>query len=365
MRDTNENTLFGRFEDVLKCSLHTEPFSLEPLSTWLNGKQPTFADMFCGIGGFHSAADSLGMKCVFASDIDDAARDQYEHVYKLRPAGDICKIDADTIPDHDILCAGFPCQPFSIIGDRAGFADARGTLFFELARIIESKHPPAFVLENVKQLATHNKGRTLARILEILRGLGYWVDYRILNALNFGVPHKRERILIVGFYGDEITSFPWPTRRSPIIPLSELLEKKPDKSCFVSDRIRFARKQAHTSKHKPGIWHENKSGNISSHPFSCALRAGASYNYLLVDGERRLTPREMLRLQGFPDTFEIIGNDSAIRKQAGNSVPVPMVKAILERVINVQRTKAQRAIAAQKRPVSAGRTAAVPSHSHR
>jgi DNA (cytosine-5)-methyltransferase 1 len=344
MRDTGQNLLFGKFDDVLKSALRVEPFSLEPRSAWLNGKQPTFADMFCGIGGFHSAAASLGMKCVFASDIDDDAREQYEHVYHLRPVGDICKIDAATIPDHDILCAGFPCQPFSIIGDRAGFADARGTLFFELARIIEAKHPPAFVLENVKQLASHNKGKTLARILEILRGLGYWVDYRILNALNFGVPQKRERILIVGFRGDDVTSFPWPTRKIPAPPLSEILEKKPDKATFVSDRIKFSRKQAHTSKHKPGIWHENKSGNISSHPFSCALRAGASYNYLLVDGERRLTPREMLRLQGFPDTFDIIGNDSAIRKQAGNSVPVPMVKEILERVINVQRTKAARNI---------------------
>ena len=356
------NPLFARFDDVLKSALRVEPFTLEPLSAWLNGKQPTFADMFCGIGGFHSAANSLGMKCVFACDIDDDARDQYEHVYKLRPVGDICKIDAAAIPDHDILCAGFPCQPFSIIGDRAGFADARGTLFFELARIIEAKQPPAFVLENVKQLASHNKGKTLARILEILRGLGYWVDYRILNALHFGVPQKRERILIVGFRGDEVTSFPWPTRKIPNVPLSEILEKKPDKACFVSDRIKFSRQKAHKSAHSPGIWHENKSGNISSHPFSCALRAGASYNYLLVDGERRLTPREMLRLQGFPDTFEIIGNDSAIRKQAGNSVPVPMVKAILERVINVQRTKAQRALTTPQQPVSARRTSVLAGH---
>jgi len=183
-------------------------------------------------------------------------------------------VDITQIPDHDILCAGFPCQPFSIIGDRAGFADARGTLFFELAKIIQAKTPPAFVLENVKQLATHNKGKTLSHILQILRALGYFVDFRILNALYFGVPQKRERVLIVGFRGDDVTSFPWPTRRIPIIPLSEILEAKPDESTFVSERIGRARKKAHTSKHKPGIWHENKSGNISSHPFSCALRAG-------------------------------------------------------------------------------------------
>jgi len=157
-------------------------------------------------------------------------------------------------------------------------------------------------------------------------------------------------------------NFPWPNRRTPNIPLSEILEEKPDESHFVSERIRKSRQAAHTSKHKPGIWHENKSGNISSHPFSCALRAGASYNYLLVDGKRRLTPREMLRLQGFPDTFEIIGSNAAIRKQAGNSVPVPMVKAILERVINVQRTKAQREIAEAKQPLPTRRTASLVSH---
>ena len=321
--------------------------------------------MFCGIGGFHSAGHSLGMKCVFACDIDADAREQYEHTYHLRPESDICKVDVEKIPEHDILCAGFPCQPFSIIGDRAGFADARGTLFFELAKIIEAKHPPAFVLENVKQLASHNKGKTLARILEILRGLGYWVDYRILNALHFGVPQKRERILIVGFYGKEVTSFPWPTRRIPITPLVEILEADPDETHFVSERIGKSRKRAHKASVKPAIWHENKSGNISSHPFSCALRAGASYNYLLVDGERRLTPREMLRLQGFPDSFDVIGSDAQIRKQAGNSVPVPMVKAVLERVIHVQTTKAQGNIKKAKQPVPTRGVTPVARHSHR
>ncbi len=219
---------------------------------------------------------------------------------------------------------------------------SRGTLFFELAKIIEAKQPAALVLENVKQLVSHNGGKTLARILEILRGLGYTVDCRVFNALNFGLPQKRERVLIVGFKG-EVSGFDWPRRHIPMIPLSEILEKDPDPSTFVSDRIKRARKVAHKSEIKPSIWHENKSGNISSHPFSCALRAGASYNYLLVDGERRLTPREMLRLQGFPDTFQVIGTDSQIRKQAGNSVPVPMVKAVLERVLNVERAETKRA----------------------
>lgn len=338
------NPLFGRFDDVFKSVLRV-PAQTGLGSFWGRRKKLKYADMFCGIGGFHSAGDALGMECVFACDIDEEVRTIYQANYGLEPKGDVCEIQAEAIPDHDILCAGFPCQPFSIIGAGAGFADARGTLFFELARIIEAKQPPAFVLENVKQLATHNKGKTLARILQILRGLGYTVDFRILNALHFGLPQKRERILIVGFRGEQ-GAFNWPNRKLPMIPLSEILEANPDPSTFVSDRIKRKRHADHKAKTKPMIWHENKAGNISSHPFSCALRAGASYNYLLVDGERRLTPREMLRLQGFPDTFKIVGTDASIRKQAGNSVPVPMVKTILERVIHAERAETARAVKA-------------------
>jgi DNA (cytosine-5)-methyltransferase 1 len=332
-----QNPLFARFDDVFKSVMRV-PVGPAVGDYWPQ-RQLTYVDMFCGIGGFHTAADALGMKCVFACDIDEDVQKAYEANYGIKPHGDICQIDPATIPDHDVLCAGFPCQSFSIIGSGKGFADARGTLFFDLARIIEAKQPAAFVLENVKQLATHNKGQTLSRILEILRGLGYTVEYRILNALHFGLPQKRERILIVGFHG-AVKPFNWPTRKLPMIPLTEVLEADPDPSTFVSDRIKRSRLAAHTPKVTPSIWHENKSGNISSHPFSCALRAGASYNYLLVNGERRLTPLEMLRLQGFPDTFKIVGSDAAIRKQAGNSVPVPIVKTILERVLNVERAEA-------------------------
>ncbi len=295
-----------------------------------------FADMFCGIGGFHVAATDLGLECVFACDIDRDCRRAYEQNFGLAPQSDICQVDPAHVPDHEILCAGFPCQPFSIIGNREGFDDARGTLFFELARVIEAKQPKALVLENVRQLATHNKGATLRRILEILRALGYQVDYRILNALDFGLPQKRERILIVGFKGSA-SGFEWPGETAPMRPLREVLETNPHRRHFVSAHIRRARRVKHKSAISPAIWHENKSGNVSSHPFSCALRAGASYNYLLVDGKRRLTPREMLRLQGFPDSFAIVCNDTQTRRQAGNSVPVPVVKAVLARVLKANR----------------------------
>jgi DNA (cytosine-5)-methyltransferase 1 len=312
---------------------------------WGGKAKLAFVDMFCGIGGFHQAGKELGMECVFACDIDADCRKIYEHNYGLRPASDICRLDPKSVPDHDILCAGFPCQPFSIIGNGGGFGDARGTLFFELAKIIEAKSPPAFVLENVRQLASHNGGKTLSRILQILRSLGYTVDYRIFNALNFGLPQKRERILIAGFK-DGVAGFDWPTRKIPMTPLAEILEDDPGEQHFVSDRIKNKRLADHKPKVTPSIWHENKAGNVSSHPFSCALRAGASYNYLLVDGKRRLTPREMLRLQGFPESFKIIGTDAQIRKQAGNSVPVPMVKAVLEMVSHATRAEIKRSSAA-------------------
>lgn len=296
----------------------------------------TYIDLFAGIGGFHQAADSLGGTCLFASEIDSEAKKAYEANYHLKPQGDITKIDANSIPDHDVLLAGFPCQPFSIIGNRLGFDDIRGTLFFEIARILAVKKPPVFVLENVKQLSRHDKGRTLQTILGKLRELGYLVDWTVLNALDFGLPQKRERTIIVGFLNHNV-QFSFPKGIGPG-KLEDILEKDEnvDPKYFASERIVRKRLATHQSKCYPSIWHENKSGNISSYPYSCALRAGASYNYLLVNGTRRLTPREMLRLQGFPDTFQIVCNDSQTRKQAGNAVPVNVIRAVLEVALNAE-----------------------------
>jgi len=304
----------------------------------------SFIDLFCGIGGFHIAAANsarqLGLKatCQFASDIDEEAKDAYEANFGFRPAGDITKIQAEAIPEHDVLFAGFPCQAFSIIGDRRGFQDARGTLFFDIARILKAKRPRAFVLENVKQLKGHDRGSTLKTILQITSELGYHVEYKVLNALDFGLPQKRETILNVGFKTDEDGAFCWPEgRREDMQSLDALLEddRCVDLSYFASETIRQRRESAVGLKDLPegrSIWHENKSGNISPLPYSCALRAGASYNYLLVDGRRRLTMREMLRLQGFPDDYKIVCGYSATRKQAGNSVPVPMIAAVIREV---------------------------------
>ena len=295
----------------------------------------TFADLFCGIGGFHYAASALGLRCVFASDIDEKIAKQYEHCHRVVVAGDITEIKSRDIPKHDILFAGFPCQPFSIIGKRQGLDDTRGTIFHEITRILKYRLPAAFVLENVKQLTTHNGGRTMNKIITAIKRIGYEVDYKVLNALDFGLPQKRERVLIVGMLSG-LEYYEWPKSKKKYIPLADLLEVKVAKRHYVSQRIRKSRQAMHTSKYKPGIWHENKGGNISSHPFSCALRANASYNYLLVDGKRRLTPREMLRLQGFPERFDIIGSDCELRKQVGNAVPVPMIRAVIREVLNAK-----------------------------
>ena len=302
--------------------------------THTNGKPPlTFTDLFCGIGGFHIAAANLGMRCVFACDVDVEAQRAYRQNFGIEPSGDITEIPPDSVPDHDVLLAGFPCQPFSIIGDMRGFDDDRGNLIFNVAEIIDAKRPAAFVLENVRQLSTHNRGRTMQAIIFALNELGYRADWRVLNALDFGLPQKRERTIIVGFR-DHSTPFKWPERIGEPLSLSEVLENREyvPANYFASDEIRRKRLAKHESPYELSIWHENKGGNVSSHPFSCALRAGASYNYLLVNGERRLTPREMLRLQGFPEWFELPGTYQQIRKQTGNAVPVPMVQAVLEEV---------------------------------
>ena len=305
------------------------------------------ADFFSGIGGFHIAAKNLGHEVVFACDIDPDARRAYQHNFGLEPLGDIVDLRLEDVPDHDVMFAGFPCQPFSIIGQRRGFRDPRGSLFFELLRFIESKGPRLIVLENVKQLTTANDGRVLQCILGELEALGYSTSYKVLNALDFGLPQKRERTIIVASNELELFGWQWPVGDVEMRPLSDLLERDPDPKHYVSDAIRLKRRIAHTAPSSPMIWHENKGGNVSSHEWSCALRAGASYNYLLVDGVRRPTPRELLRLQGFPDYWEIVCTDSQTRKQVGNAVPVPMVEAVIERMVaSIERASAARQRAA-------------------
>lgn len=299
-----------------------------------------FIDLFAGIGGMRIAFENAGGECIFSSEWDKSAQDTYEANFGDRPNGDITKINPKSIPAHDILLAGFPCQAFSICGEQKGFLDTRGTLFFNIEKILKIKNPYAFLLENVKNLKSHDKGKTFATIVNRLEGLGYFVHHKVLNSLDFGIPQKRERTIIVGFKENIRFAFPKTLEIKP--SLSTILE--PDSAVeakyFVSPEI----KQKRLLKVKPNypipaIWHENKSGNISALEYSCALRAGASYNYLLVDGKRRLTPRELLRLQGFPDTYKIVAPYTQIRKQTGNSVTIPVIEAVARQMVASIKTK--------------------------
>jgi DNA (cytosine-5)-methyltransferase 1 len=291
-------------------------------------------DLFAGIGGIRLGFEKYGCENVFTSEWDKTAQKVYEDNFGEVPFGDINDVDPKDIPNHDILLAGFPCQPFSIAGKQLGFADTRGTLFFNIEEILRVKKPSAFLLENVKRLTTHDNGQTFKIILEKLNQLGYTVHHKVFNSLEFGVPQKRERIYIVGF--KEEIKFNFPKSLGYYKPLAQYLDDECEvpKSFYVTESLRDKRYAAVKGiPVVPSIWHENIGGNISALPYSCALRAGGSYNYLLVNGERRLTGREMIRLQGFPESYKINVPYTQVRKLAGNSVTVPVIEAIAAQMI--------------------------------
>lgn len=296
----------------------------------------TFIDLFAGIGGIRIPFDEMGYQCLFSSEWDAKACQTYFANFGTVPFGDITKIPATKIPKHDILLAGFPCQAFSIMGKMQGFADTRGTMFFEIERILKHHQTPYILLENVKQLVGHDGGRTFNVILERLNQLGYHVKWKVLNALDFGLPQKRERVIIVGFKRKEdCDAFTFDIPHTPY-NLADILESDNDvdSSLFASDHIITKRREKTKDKKLfyPSIWHENKAGNISILNYSCALRTGASYNYLLVNGVRRPSSRELLRFQGFPEKFKIAVSHQDIRRQTGNSVAIPMIRMVAQKI---------------------------------
>lgn len=318
----------------------------------------TFIDLFAGIGGFRIAFQNLGGKCVFSSEIDKYCKITYEENFGEVPFGDIKKIHEKDVPEHDILLAGFPCQSFSIAGKKDGFKDVRGTLFFDIARILEKKKPKAFLLENVKGLTHHDKGKTLTAILNVLRNdLNYYVPQpEILNAKDFGVPQNRERIFIAGFRKDlNISTFEYPKPLNKKTSVKIILEKKP-----VSVKYYLSTRYLETlKKHK--IRHKNKGNGFGYIVISYDKNANAIVvggmgkernliyddrldNFIPVTrikGEvnreyiRKMTPREWARLQGFPDKFEIKVSDAQAYKQFGNSVAVPVVYEIGKTILNL------------------------------
>ena len=320
-----QTSLFSEFNDV--------PFKANVSPKF------RFIDLFAGIGGIRIPFQELDGKCVFSSEWDTAAKISYFKNYGEVPFGDITKIESSFIPSHDILLAGFPCQAFSIMGKRQGFDDTRGTMFFEVARILDYHKPEAILLENVKQLVTHDRGNTFSVIMETLRELGYHVKWKVLNALDFGIPQKRERVIIVGFrHHDKIEKFDFEFQKIPY-DLKSVIEDDEcvDYKLFASPEICNKRQLKVQGKNLfyPSVWHENKAGNISVLPYACALRTGASYNYLLVNGVRRPSSRELLRFQGFPEKFKISVSHSEIRRQTGNSVAVPMIREVAKKIVNL------------------------------
>ena len=305
----------------------------------------TFIDLFAGIGGIRIPFDELGYHCVFSSEWDAKACQTYFANFGTVPFGDITKIPAQKIPKHDVLLAGFPCQAFSIMGKMQGFADTRGTMFFEIERILKYHETPYILLENVKQLVGHDGGRTFKVILEHLDAMGYHVKWQVLNALDFGLPQKRERVIIVGFKDkSDCDKFTFEIPHTPY-NLADILEsdENVDRTLFASEHI-IARRREKTEGKKifyPSIWHENKAGNISVLDYSCALRTGASYNYLLVNGIRRPTSRELLRLQGFPEKYKIAVSHQDIRRQTGNSVAVPMIRMVANKINEIIKNKSE------------------------
>ena len=307
-----------------------------------------FIDLFAGIGGIRLGFESVGGRCVFSSEWDKQAVKTYSANFNEVPEGDITQIDASVIPCFDILLGGFPCQPFSIIGDKEGFNhETQGTLFFDIERILIEKMPPAFMLENVRNLTAHDNGNTFRVIVKRLKTLGYNVHTKVLNALDFGVPQKRERIIICGFLNNVDFNFPRPVpfheRRSLVDILED--EAELDKKLWVRESIKSSRIERMKKEiERPYITHENVTGSITPHHYSCALRAGASANYILINNERRPSERELLRLQGFPDTFKIVVPYSSIKKQTGNSVAVPVIKAVATEMLKALKAYERRTL---------------------
>jgi len=275
-----------------------------------------FIDLFSGIGGFHIAFHNEGARCVFASECNNFARETYENYFsKIEPnlfksdnfAGDITKVNAENIPDFDILTGGFPCQAFSQAGHKKGFKDSRGTLFFDIARIIEEKEPKAFFIENVRNLLNHDQGKTFKRIKEIIeKDLKYSFFPEVIKASDFGLPQHRPRLYMVGFKDKEIAfDFPKPTGTE--LTMSDIFEGKCDKDIGYTLRV----------------------GGRSS-----GIDDRRNWDAYRVDGEiKKITIKEGKRMMGFPDNFPFPVSDTQAMKQLGNSVAIPAVQAVAKQII--------------------------------
>lgn len=303
----------------------------------------TFIDLFAGLGGFRIALESLGGKCVYSNEWDEPVQKVYTDNFGDTPEGDITQVDENTIPDHDILCAGFPCQAFSISGKQKGFEDSRGTLFFDVARIVKAKKPKIVFMENVKNFATHDEGRTLKIVKATMEELGYTFNQKVLNAVDYGVPQKRERIYMVCFRNDlNVRGFSYPkpfelTRHVEDFLLndessvSNLYVNRPD--TYFNDK-----KDDTYSNKSIRLGTVNKGGQgeriYSTKGIAITLSAygGGVFSktggYLINGKTRKLHPRECARIMGYPDTYKLSSSPNQAYKQFGNSVVIDVLQLI-------------------------------------
>ena len=316
----------------------------------------TFIDLFAGIGGFRFALESMGAKAVFASEWDKYASKTYSANFGDIPAGDITKIATKDIPSHDIICGGFPCQPFSVSGKQLGFEDTRGTLFFDIARIIKYHKPKIIFLENVANLRQHEDGATIARMKKVLEGIGYDVNYKVLNASDFGVPQSRKRLYFVAFRKDlKINSFKYPEPTLEDIVLADILDSKAktkkyvieSPSIVISEKGKVPRTLAPV---RVGTINKGSQGDriysANGHAITLSAQGGGTASktgaYLVNGIVRKLSPQECRRVQGFPESFVFPEgvSDSQLWKQFGNSVSVPVLTKILESIVLLPELKA-------------------------
>ncbi|MCU5068340.1 DNA (cytosine-5-)-methyltransferase [Bacillus thuringiensis] len=313
-----------------------------------------YIDLFAGIGGFHTALNSFGAECIFASEWDKHAQKTYVENYGIMPEGDITHIGAEEIPPHDILCAGFPCQPFSISGKRKGFEDTRGTLFFDVARIAKHHKPKILFMENVRNFATHDSGNTLKMVEETLNEIGYDLWHKVLNASHFGLPQNRERIFMIATRKDikvQEFNFPTPTYepvilRDMILPDEKTSQYIINRDDMVIDESKIPSEGLFSDyKLKPiRVGTINKGGQGEriysdlGHAITLSAQGGGPGSktgcYLVNGRVRKLAPKECARIQGFPEDFKIPVSDGQAWKQFGNSVPVNVLKQIIISMIN-------------------------------
>lgn len=302
----------------------------------------TFIDLFAGIGGIRLGFEKLKGECVFSSEWDKYSQITYKANFGDEPNGDITKTDVKEIPKHDILLGGFPCQPFSNAGLKQGFDDTRGTLFFDVARIIEYRKPAMVLLENVKGFVNHDKGRTMKIVKETLEDLGYNVFYKVLNARDFGIPQNRERIYIVGINKRKLGNigFKFPEPLFKPTKVGDILESKVDEKYTLSNKLWQGHKRRlkeHRAKGN-GFGYSLFDGN-SKYTSTISARYYKDGSEILIKQKdknpRKLTPREAARLQGFPESFKIPVSDTQAYRQFGNSVAVPVVSAIAKEMVKI------------------------------